>query len=74
MNTVDGAIRNDIAIGESMAIGSNLVVGKNIVNSGNISTNNIYAKSIRINDAVIENTILMQKSTMSLSHHRVWHL
>ncbi len=58
MNTVDGAIRNDIAVGESMAIGSNLVVGKNIVNSGDIFTNNIYAKSIRINDAVIENTIL----------------
>jgi predicted ATP-grasp superfamily ATP-dependent carboligase len=53
MNTVDGAIRNDIADGESMAIGSNLVVGKNIVNSGNL-----YAKSILINDAVIENTIL----------------
>jgi hypothetical protein len=58
MNTVDGAIRNNAAIGELVAIGSNLVVVKNIVNSGDIFTNNIYAKSIRINDAVIENTLL----------------
>ncbi len=58
MNTVNGAIRNDEAIGESLAIGSNLVVGKNIVNSGDIYTNDIYAKSLVIKDAIIENTIL----------------
>jgi hypothetical protein len=44
MNTVNGAIRNDVAIGESLAVGSNLVVGKNKVNSGDIHTNDIYAK------------------------------
>jgi hypothetical protein len=58
MNTVNGAIRNDVAIGESLAVGSNLVVGKNIVNSGDIHTNNIIAKSLIIKDAIIENTIL----------------
>jgi hypothetical protein len=58
MNSADGAIRNNVAIGESVAIGSNLVVGENIVNSGDIFTNNIFAKSILIKDAKIENTIL----------------
>jgi hypothetical protein len=58
VNTVNASIPNDVSIGESMAIGSNLVVGKNIVNSGDIFTKNIYAKSIRINDAVIDNTVL----------------
>jgi hypothetical protein len=42
MNSADGAIRNNVAVGESVAIGSNLVVGKNIVNSGDIYTNNIF--------------------------------
>jgi hypothetical protein len=58
VNTVNVSIRNDVSIGESIAIGSNLVVGKNIINSGDFFTNYIYAKSIRINDAVIENTVL----------------
>jgi hypothetical protein len=58
MNTVDGAIRNYLAVGESLAIGSNLVVGKNIVNSGDIHTSNIFAKSLIIKDAIKENTIL----------------
>jgi hypothetical protein len=62
MNTVNGAIRNDVAIGESLAVGSNLVVGKNIVNSGDIHTNDIYAKSINLNSVVIANVpILPQK-------------
>ncbi len=58
MNSSDAAIRDNIAIGASVAIGSNLVVGNDVTNSGNIYTNNIYAKRIRINDAVIENTLL----------------
>ena len=53
VNGIDGAIRNDTAIAESIAIGSNIVCGKNIVNNGDIYTNNIYAKSI-----VVDNTIL----------------
>ena len=48
MNTSDAAIRDNVGVGESVSIGSNLVVGKNVVNSGNIYTNNIYAKSIFI--------------------------
>jgi hypothetical protein len=58
MNTVNGAIRNDVAIGESLAIGSNLVVGKNIVNSGDIHTNNIYAKSINLKNGVFKNILI----------------
>jgi hypothetical protein len=58
MNTADGAIRDNIAIGESISVGGNMACGKNIVNSGDIYTNNIFAKSILIKDAVIENTIL----------------
>jgi serine acetyltransferase len=58
MNSSIATFLDNIAIGESVAIGSNLVVGKNITNSENINTNSIYAKSIRINDAVIKNTVL----------------
>jgi hypothetical protein len=58
VNTIESATRNNGAFGESVAIGSNLVVGKNIINSGDIHTNTIYAKSLLIRDAVIENTIL----------------
>jgi hypothetical protein len=58
VNTVESATRNNGAFAESLAIGSNLVVGKNIVISGDIHTNTLYAKSLLIRDAVIENTIL----------------
>jgi hypothetical protein len=58
IKSADSAIRDNIAIAESISVGSKLVVGENIVNSGDIFTNNIFAKSILIRDAVIENTIL----------------
>lgn len=32
MNTIDGAIRHDLAIGESLAVGSDIVVRKKIIN------------------------------------------
>jgi hypothetical protein len=62
MNSADAAIRDNIAIGESISVGGNMACGKNIVNSGDIYTNNIFAKSISIKDAIIENTILTKAS------------
>jgi hypothetical protein len=50
MNSADGAIRNNVAVGESVTIGSNL-----IVNSGNTFTNNIFAI---FSQTIIQNTIL----------------
>jgi hypothetical protein len=50
--TIECAIPNNLGIEESLAVGSNLVVGKNIVNSGDIYTNDIYAKSISLKNGV----------------------
>ena len=46
IKSADSAIRDNIAIGESISVGGNIACGKNIVNSGDIYTNNIFAKSI----------------------------
>ncbi len=58
INSVESTTRNNGVFGESVSVGSNLVVGKNIVNNGDIFTNNVYATSVQIKDAVIQNTIL----------------
>jgi hypothetical protein len=59
VNTIDIAIRNDVAIGESIAISGNIVCGKNITNSGNIYCfGTLFTKKIVIENAIIQNTNL----------------